>query len=264
MTRKRASLRATPDVRVPVVGERLKIALEVMSVSEKQAAVLLGERNLARISQPALNNICNGKTRSCRLSVRNGLAELSEGLVTSEWLGGVGGLEEWWEGEDWRERGTPGIRMSGLRQLTLLLALARAWKLDNPATEFPVDLVGDMLADIIDPTFYHVLLMLGVDPQRPATQGQLTYEQQEDFSRHIAGALWILLRPWLEEDGRVNWPAILRLAQLLGRFRATFKARVAKLPPELLEKVERQVAIERQSSGGKTERKPKRPHRKSR
>lgn len=195
------------DPRVRIIGERVKLVLSVRGYSEKQAARELAERGLAKITQPALNNICTGKTVTCRQSVRDGLAQLGGGVgITAEWLGGEklddGGLPR----ED-----RAAIRASSLRHLALVFAIRRAWERDFPTEKFPSDKFIKLALRLLDPISWLLLLKREARKQGPPVLGLLSPDERDAYTAAMSEAIRILLRPWLE-NGPANWQALDQLA----------------------------------------------------
>lgn len=211
---KRSSAKDSADIRVPVVGERVKTALDAAGYSEKQAARLLAERKLASISQPALNNICTGKAKTCRKSVRDGLAELCGQPVTSAWLGGEKPIEEGLFGPDWESKGLPPMRPESLKAVMLTYSLSRAWSRDRPNEVFPIPYILPALKVLLSPAFLRALCAskLGTPLGTPPSA-----EQDRDFAHHMSRAFYILLEPWLEGEESADWPAILGALKWLER-----------------------------------------------
>jgi hypothetical protein len=212
--------------RVPVIGERVKMGLVVAGFSEKHAARLLGERRLAKISQPALNNICTGKTKTCRKSVRDGLATLCGGSITSEWLGGEGSPEQAVAGAEWASRGVS-MGAPHLQAAMLTHALARAWHFDEAAEDFPFDDIFSSLSIVLDPTFGRLLAAsrLGVPLGSVPTE-----EQKAEYAECLAKALFVLLEDWLEGEKPTDWGPLLAAGTWV---KSELAAKLAQLQAEL-------------------------------
>jgi hypothetical protein len=218
--RKRRSdspLKSVADPRVPIRGDRLRLALGTAGLSENQAARLLRDRRLARISQPALNNISTGKTRSCRRSVRDGLAALCGEPITSAWLGGEGELEEAILGEEAAREGLM-LMPWDIRAHIMLLAFERAWKRDRPLEEFPKRRLLSLIQANLDPEslmfrlyFPHAYTRNSPNPRdwNPLPYPHQTYQQRDSFSKHAFEAAMIALQPWFDNPGCANWDLLL-------------------------------------------------------
>jgi hypothetical protein len=203
--------RKSTDPRVPILGDRVRLVLRVVGLSEKQAARALAEERWATITQPALNNICNGKTRTCRRSVRDGLARVGGGAgITSEWLGGEGPLGSPSLNSDGSlTEGGAETRASSLRVLALILELERAWHRDNPRETFPREELTKAVLRLLDPILLWPTLIQpeSVGPNPPAL-GLLNEDQREAYTAAAYEAIHILLGPWLSDKGPANWRAI--------------------------------------------------------
>src|SRR5688572_12969820 len=92
--RKHKSRRGRPvadpaDPQVPIVGDRVRAALQVAGLTEQGVANLLWERSGVRVVQTAVHKIATGRQATTRRSIRDGLARACGGWpVTSEWLSG--------------------------------------------------------------------------------------------------------------------------------------------------------------------------------
>ena len=174
----------------------------------------MAERKLAQISQPALNNICTGKTSTCRASVRRALALLIGKLVTPEWLGGEGAIEEGILGP---ESGSADATKFGARDVQVAMltsALDRAWRRDNPNSEFPMHSFGMGLSALLSATSARLLSAsrFGTPWGKPPTP-----EQSDEFARHLARSLYVLMEPLLEGEQAADWPRLVRAAEWLER-----------------------------------------------
>ena len=230
------------DPRVPINGERVRLALGAAGLSENHAARLLVEKQLASISQPALNNIATGKTRTCRRSVRDGLATLCGEPITSEWLGGTGELEQGIWGAEWEKKGQPLLAPWDIRAFTLLVSLMRAWERDRPEQEFPRDRLTRLIRALLDPRnllldlYLHAYLRIRDSIKlKEWTSNPFaapTYAQRDTFSKAVFDAAMLVLQPCLENPGCADWDRLLQYEAKYSREAESVYETVASAMPD--------------------------------
>lgn len=209
------------DPMVPVVGHRVQAALKWRKKSHNQAAAAAG------VSRQAVADITRGKTRKCRRSIRAAIAKLCGPPITVKYLAGKEALRipplSVMPSGSWPQAIMPADSAGVSRDLAareleqapqyemegfgLGQLLASAPDLDNAlGSEHPRPDVEHASRWLVSLYLWREHLFGG---QKGALGGHSYRTDASEFAHHLAQAITVLLRPWL--DGRVSMrPGMMR------------------------------------------------------
>jgi transcriptional regulator with XRE-family HTH domain len=209
------------DPLVPIVGVRVKAALEYAGVSQQAVAAR------ANVTRQAIGDIVAGKREKCRQSLRRVIAELCGRPITISYLAGKKELalpSVLWPPSGPRpdlvlpdevHQHRPGD-LPPFAQLTSSTLGAdieampgQEWSIGN---HVPIPRVGNAIRWLLDLAFWREFVMSG---QARADSGIAFQQDADEFAKHMAAAIRVLLRPALERRSRLRRFILRRLALVL-------------------------------------------------
>ncbi len=213
---------ARNDPMVPIVGTRVDAALRWRGKSQDEAAKAAG------VTRQAVSLIASGKTGKCRQSVRSAIAQLCGRPITASYLGGEetlalpplpmmpsGGepaasmpIDSAGFATDWARVTVESAPLYELEGYALGRTLASAPSLFRAhGDQWPHPNVESAARWMVSLPLWREFLF--EEQSVHAVDGASYREEASEFARHVAAAMRILFRPWIE-SGKPLRPAVLR------------------------------------------------------
>lgn len=225
----RTKAKVRNDPLVPIVGPRVDAALRWRGKSQEDAA------DAAGVSRQAISLIASGKTNKCRKSVRSAIAKLCGRPITARYLGGerdlvlppltampsgrnadeIMPIDSAGFAADWAHATevdtTPRYELEGYALGRMLATAPDLFRAHGP--EWPHPNVENAARWMVSLPLWREFLF---EEQRVHAVNAASHrEEASEFARHIAAAMAILLRPWIESGAPLRPRVLRRWTELL-------------------------------------------------